>query len=152
MTAAGRRALVPALAGLAGCLDLGSTPWQPEGAADRAPDSPVVPSGTPGDGVTLVCPHEDGQPRPQDVVMVSTSFRPAHLEVCVGDPVTWTNRDDKEHTVYTGQPQAPDRLIVSHKLYFGDSFTWTFGSPGTYLYYCSTHGKKMRDASITVRE
>lgn len=170
------RALVGVLAALAlgACWDLGDRPFEPAAAGGPhggpAGDSPRAPpggsqapegqaatpdgdpaGGDPADGATQACPHPDGAADEVLVVMENNAFEPAFVEVCVGDTVVWENRDSKEHTVYTGTPEAPDGLVGTAKLYYGDTYARTFDAPGDYVYYCSTHKKKMRDAVVAVR-
>ena len=56
-------------------------------------------------------------------------YRPATVEVEVGDTVTWTNDDDREHTV-----TADDGSFDSGKLRTGKSFSKTFEKAGKYPY------------------
>ena len=152
---------------LTGCVDLGSEPWQPASAlqgppgqvaaADAAvgsadggagPDSAtgVQPASPP----RVTCPHADSQPHPVTVRLIANAFHPVAISICAGDPVTWVNEDTKEHAIYTGWPGAPDGQIQSPKIYYGKSWTWTFSKPGSFVYYCSTHKKKMQGAKVVV--
>ena len=152
---------------LAGCVDLGSGPWPPPLAPDGPPgsvatgdvglgasDGAQAPDGAAGDGAgglpTLQCPHPDGQPQPATIRLLANSFRPAEVAVCAGDSVTWVNEDTKEHAIFTGWPGAPDGKIQSPKIYYGKSWTWTFTKAGEFVYYCSTHKKKMQGAKVVV--
>jgi len=136
------------LGALAGCLDLGTNAWTVDAGA--APGRPPQSLG-PGSSAGLPCPGEQGEGREVRVAMAATTFRPSEVSICVGDTVTWVNQDTKEHTVYTGRPEDPDGRVQSPRLYVGDTFSWTFSEPGEYVYYCSTHKKKMRDAWVLVR-
>ena len=166
-------ALCIGLAGwLFGCIDFGTIPWDPDGPDAGA--HPASPSGggsapsasTPGGGSStdpgsaggtpdgddapaVVCPHEDGA-QEVTVELVSNSFKPPEVTVCAGDTVTWKNLDSKEHTVFSGNPGAPDGLFSTDKLYFGETTSYTFTEPGEYYYYCSTHKKKMKGAKVVV--
>ena len=62
------------------------------------------------------------------------AFGPSALTVSVGDTVTWTNNDDRPHTV-TAESGAFD----SGNLDTGASFSFTFTEPGTYTYRCDYH-------------
>lgn len=70
-----------------------------------------------------------------DVSMKSFSFVPATLTISAGTTVTWTNDDPFNHTV-----TADDGSFNSGVVAPGDSFSFTFDTPGNYLYYCSIHG------------
>lgn len=70
------------------------------------------------------------------VDMAHYAFSPATLTVSAGETVTWTNHDQAPHDVTT--TSAPV-AIKSPTLSTGQSFTYTFTTPGTYSYYCSIH-------------
>jgi len=71
-------------------------------------------------------------------------FGPAQLNVNVGDTVTWTNNEDGiPHTA-----TSDDGVWDSKNLNPGDTFSFTFDTPGTYTYHCSIHPKMT--ATITV--
>ena len=63
------------------------------------------------------------------VTITDLKYRPATVEVAVGDTVTWTNNDDREHTV-----TADDGSFDSGKLRTGKSFSKKFDKPGKYPY------------------
>lgn len=129
-----------------GCVDLGSEPWPEER------DTGTGTSTTSGlDAGGSGCPHPDGLPKQHQVEMINNTFRPNMLTICAGDSVLWRNRDPREHTVFSGTPEAPDGMIASDKVFLGGTFEYTFNSIGNFIYYCSTHWKVMRDAWIFVR-
>lgn len=70
------------------------------------------------------------------VDMAHYAFAPATITVSAGDTVTWTNHDQAPHDVTT--TSAPV-AIKSPTLSTGQSWTYTFTTPGTYSYYCSIH-------------
>jgi plastocyanin len=63
-------------------------------------------------------------------------FQPKVIEVHAGATVTWTNRDNIEHTITSG---TPDGSFASEPFGKGKSFTATFDKPGEYTYFCSRH-------------
>ncbi len=67
------------------------------------------------------------------VAIDSFAFSPRELHVAAGTTVTWINRDDTPHTVV----DAP--AFRSKALDTGDSFAFTFTTPGEYAYFCSLH-------------
>ena len=73
------------------------------------------------------------------VVIANYGFYPATLTISRGTTVTWVNMDFVQHTVTAGSEQAPTGLFDSHELSHGQSFSYTFNSPGTYTYYCDIH-------------
>lgn len=67
-----------------------------------------------------------------NVIMEDIQFKPATIQVSVGDTVTWTNEDSATHTV-TGQD------FDSGNMDQGENFTYTFDETGTYDYECTIH-------------
>ena len=61
------------------------------------------------------------------------TFNPKVVTVKAGDTVTWTNRDDIPHTV------ADPGKFKSKALDTGDSYSFTFTTPGSFDYFCSLH-------------
>ncbi len=142
------------------CMDMGDEPWEPMAEAAppvvfAEPDGAIatadaLPTGAgAASEVAITCPDPAG-PTLWPVAMISNQFQPDTLTICAGDTVSWTNEDTKEHTIYAGSPEAPEGALSSKKLYFGQSVEITFEVPGEFIYYCSTHKKKMRDARIVV--
>ncbi len=62
------------------------------------------------------------------------TFSPASITVPAGTKVLWTNNDDIPHTV-----TSEDRVLRSPPLDTGDAFSFVFGRPGRYPYFCSLH-------------
>lgn len=63
-------------------------------------------------------------------------FQPMTLTVPTGATVTWTNKDEEPHTVFSS-----DDVFKSKALDTDESFSFTFGKAGTYKYFCSVHPK-----------
>jgi plastocyanin len=61
------------------------------------------------------------------------TFNPKAVTVKAGTTVTWTNNDDIPHTV------ADPPKFRSKALDTGDSYSFTFTTPGAYDYFCSLH-------------
>jgi plastocyanin len=70
------------------------------------------------------------------VMMQDYAFTSASLTVRVGDTVTWMQHDTAPHDVVT--TSAPV-TFGSPQLSQGQSWSYTFRTPGTYAYYCSVH-------------
>lgn len=66
------------------------------------------------------------------------AFGPMTLTVPVGATVTWTNKDEEPHTVYSN-----DDVFRSKALDTDEAFSFTFEKAGTYNYFCSVHPKMM---------
>ena len=70
----------------------------------------------------------------QTVTLSDFSFSPATVTITAGDAITWTNTDPVVHTV-TSATGAFDSGDIAQ----GDSFSFTFTTPGTYDYFCTPH-------------
>ncbi|MDH6196839.1 plastocyanin [Mycobacterium frederiksbergense] len=68
------------------------------------------------------------------VTIDNFAFVPATLTVHRGDTVTWTNRDEEPHTVASG-----DGSFHSPGMGSNATYSYTFGTPGSYDYICSIH-------------
>ena len=68
------------------------------------------------------------------VEIADFAFSPPTLTIAAGESVTWTNSDQVVHTA-TSTSGAFD----SGDLDPGESYTFTFTTPGTYDYLCTPH-------------
>ena len=64
------------------------------------------------------------------------AYAPSSITVDVGDSITWTNDDTAPHTITTS---SGPRTLSSPYLSKGQSWSFTFTTPGTYSYYCAVH-------------
>jgi plastocyanin len=79
------------------------------------------------------------------VTVGNNFFSPANLSVATGATVTWTwAMGATEHTV-TFNDQAPGSARQS-----SGTFQRTFGTAGTYSYFCSVHGASVMSGTVTV--
>jgi plastocyanin len=62
------------------------------------------------------------------------SFAPSTVTVPVGTRVIWTNKDEIQHNIVTG-----DKTVKSKLLDTNETFTFTFTKAGTYSYICTVH-------------
>jgi plastocyanin len=62
------------------------------------------------------------------------TYDPPHLDVLVGEPVTWTNESVRKHTV-----TADDMSFDSGTLFGSDHYTRAFTAPGQVGYHCELH-------------
>lgn len=60
-----------------------------------------------------------------------------NVTINVGDTVTWNSQGFSGHTV-SSLPSDPEQFD-SGVMLFGDSFSHTFNTAGTYTYYCQIH-------------
>ncbi len=121
--------------------------------AARAPTAVSKPTGAPAaaspapTGMLMPTPAATGQPSAgsQTVSLKNLAFSPNAITVRVGTTVTWTNNETGPipHTVTSGSPGAPSGVFDSGTLNPGQSFHFTFNTPGTFPYFCRIHGAAM---------
>lgn len=70
-------------------------------------------------------------------------FSPATIEVAVGGTVTWTNDDDREHTV-----TASDGAFDSGVLDAGGTFEQRFPTAGTFPFLCALHPEMQGEVRV----
>jgi plastocyanin len=70
------------------------------------------------------------------VKIVNFEFKPQKVVVKPGTKVTWTNDDTTIHDIKDTSPLATP---VSNDLAKGDTFSITYGQPGSYSYICGIH-------------
>jgi plastocyanin len=75
-------------------------------------------------------------------------FTPRALSVSRGTTVTFTNGDDIDHTVTSGDRSHPDGRFDDRLGGTGSMATVAFSDPGTFAYHCAIHPGM--DATITV--
>jgi plastocyanin len=83
-------------------------------------------------------PPTQPAPKPATVTVTIDNFRfsPAEVTVPAGSVVRWVNRDDVPHTA-TAKGRNP--AFDSNTLDTDEGFSFTFGRPGEYAYYCKVH-------------
>lgn len=84
------------------------------------------------------------------VDMKNFKFDPQTITINVGDTITWTNGDQKEHTA-----TADDGSFNTDDVAPGQSASQTFTKAGTFAYYCKYHGGpggKGMSGTIVVQE
>ncbi|MGV9299999.1 cupredoxin domain-containing protein [Amycolatopsis sp. NPDC003676] len=79
------------------------------------------------------------------VAIKDFAFAPAATTVKKGTTVTWTNQDQDAHTVTSQGSGGPLR---SPTLQTGQSYQYTFSTPGTFEYLCTIH--PFMTATVTV--
>ena len=71
---------------------------------------------------------------PAAITIKDFMFAPVTLTVKAGTIVTWVNRDEEPHTVFSDAG-----LFRSGALDTGQDFHFKFDQPGTYRYLCTIH-------------
>ncbi|HJQ42750.1 MAG TPA: cupredoxin family copper-binding protein [Jatrophihabitantaceae bacterium] len=86
------------------------------------------------------------KPSGVSVAIKNYAFSPATLSVGVGSTVTWTNDDTAPHTVTVSSGPVK---FASPTLQKGDTYSFTFTTPGTYSYYCAVHPSMTGSVVVT---
>jgi plastocyanin len=143
-------------------LALGGSAWVPV-AAGAAGAEPAAPS------TTVVEPTGPADAASAATVTVATSggtcayfcFSPSRTTIAAGETVTFTNPTATEHTVKRCTPAAcrgasggtgtdAQFTTKTFALPANGSVSYTFGQPGTYVYFCTLHGYALMHGTITV--
>ena len=89
-----------------------------------------------------------------DPANADNAYDPIDLTVAKGTTVRWTNNDAIVNTVTSGTSDGTagtaDGFYDSGFLNEGDAFTFSFGTPGTYAYFCIPH--PLMRGTVTVTE
>jgi plastocyanin len=112
-------------------------------AAPAPTPAPAAPAPAPTPAPAAAAPAPTPAPAPAsavasgsvDVAQQNTAFVPTALTVTAGTTVSWTNNNGVQHTV-----TWDDRSVDSGLMSQGETFSYTFDTPGTYGYFCIPHG------------
>lgn len=86
-------------------------------------------------GLLISCKKKDiGSPGPNEIWMMYKSYNPTQLVVAVGSTVTFTNKDNANHTATSTNQTFDSGTIKS-----GGTYSYTFSTAGTYYFYCNYH-------------
>lgn len=101
--------------------------------------APPAPTAMPGGGMTA------------SVSLMNIGYHPNSITVRAGTTVMWTNNEGSAipHTITSGAPSVPSGTFDSGMLNPGQSFQFTFSTPGTFAYFCRVHGAAMT-GTVTV--
>lgn len=85
-----------------------------------------------------------------EVSLNGSAYLPRYLRVSNGTTVTWTNDDQVSHTVDSDPfgSHSYNPSLSSFELKPGETYSFTFGSPGWYPYRCSFHAQTMTGVVI----
>jgi plastocyanin len=83
---------------------------------------------------SLMCCEPVRAAPPSQVVIKDFMFMPATLTVKAGTTVTWANKDEEPHTVF-----SDSGLFRSGAIDTGEVFSFKFDKPGTYHFLCTIH-------------
>lgn len=75
------------------------------------------------------------QPQAYNIEIKGYAFNPSTLTIKAGDTVTWTNKDNTQHTVTSDSGGELSSPYLSN----GNSYQHTFTITGTFRYHCGPH-------------
>src|SRR5689334_12263642 len=80
----------------------------------------------------------------QQIAIRDFAFQPAELTVAAGTTLTWTNHDGAPHTVTFRNGMADSGTLSP-----GQTFSYTFATPGSFAYYCRIHPNMVAEVKVT---
>jgi plastocyanin len=127
--------IIPVLVGYFLISGLGTSSAYTSDFAGGTSTTSVVTSTGPVSTVAISIPNGAG------TQAGAPGFGPDVITVVIGvnNTVTWTNNDIAPHTVTANNQTAGVAVFDSSNLAVGASFTFTFTTPGIYLYHCNYH-------------
>jgi hypothetical protein len=87
----------------------------------------------------------NGTPGENEIFLLYKTFSPTSLSVKKGTTVTFTNKDNANHTVTSNS-----RLFDSGKIKSGTSYSYTFSEAGTYYFYCNYHSTNQQEQGAII--
>lgn len=94
------------------------------------------------------CKKDTYPPRGEnEIYLLYKTFSPQQLVVKKGTEVTFTNRDNANHTVTSNAG-----IFKSGKLQTDKSFSFTFDEPGKYYFYCNYHSSSLQENGVITVE
>lgn len=78
-----------------------------------------------------------------EIYFLYKMFSPQQLTVKKGTEVTFTNRDNANHTATSNAG-----VFKSGKLKTDQSYTFTFTEAGTYYFYCNYHSSNVQENGV----
>lgn len=105
------------------------------------PPTSTSPAAAPGETLPPTTTIAPAAPNGEVVQVRSldNTFRVADIEVVAGTEVWWTNNGRNDHNVLPVDT-SQDWGIETEDFVPGAEYRHLFGTPGTYLYFCSIHG------------
>ncbi|WP_406857117.1 cupredoxin family copper-binding protein [Alsobacter sp. KACC 23698] len=73
-------------------------------------------------------------PPPVEITIDNFTFTPTEITISPGTTVRWVNHDDIPHTVVEAEKSFKSKTLDTD-----DSFSMTFKSTGSIVYFCSLH-------------
>lgn len=80
------------------------------------------------------CKKDEGDPGPNEIWLEYKAFHPSQRSVAVGTTITFTNKDNANHSV-----TSTNSLFDSGRIKSGNSWSYTFTTAGTFYFFCNYH-------------
>lgn len=80
-----------------------------------------------------------------EIAMLDDRYQPADITIPAGTTVTWVNKGSRWHSV-----ASIEARFVSGRVEPGESFSYTFDTPGLFNLYCQHHAMAGMNGTITV--
>jgi plastocyanin len=108
-----------------------------------------------------------------DVEMIKNAYRPQRIEVAAGDSLTWVNNGSRGHSITAYEDTLPEGATYWASGGFesedavrsafasaepwgnvppGESWTYTFETPGEHPYFCIPHERAGMVGTVVVTE
>ncbi len=88
-----------------------------------------------------------GSPGPNEIWLEYKLFQPSQITVKVGTTVTFTNKDNANHSATN-----INGLFDSGKIKSGDSWSYTYDKVGSFSFYCKYHSTGTSEQGYVVVE
>lgn len=76
-----------------------------------------------------------------EVLSIDNTFLPGVLTVAAGTEVKFVNNGRNDHNVVPeGDLDVSTWGVLEDGFHQGDTYSYVFATPGTYVYYCTIHG------------
>lgn len=106
------------------------------GAAPETGQGVTVDAETPGAEPHVVMPTKSSRPGCEED---GRCYIPEAVTAEAGQTIVWRNGDAAFHSVTSGTYEEPDGLFDSGHMDPDTTFSYTFDTPGTYVYHCTLH-------------
>lgn len=113
-------------------------------------DNTSATSAYPNNSSSTSASKESTNPNPvaaatDKVSIQNFAFSAAKITVKMGTKVTWTNNDSVAHTVTADSGTGPKSDNISP----GGTYSYTFGTAGTFAYHCAIHPDMTGTVTVT---
>lgn len=92
------------------------------------------------------CKKQDpGKPGQNEIYFEYKTYNPTQLSIVKGTTVTFTNKDNADHTA-----TSTNKTFDSGRVRSGDSWTYTFNDAGVFYFYCNYHSSNSQEQGAII--